>query len=139
MEPEGSLLCLQEPPVPRAYLTFRIQLVFYGEVSSPCPTPNLEDHTLSAVSNYLFNIFPDYPPSPPISGGRLLHPQPEDAPCRAFTCVFTGKISNRSNSRFSKGKIPKFSTWNDYVTNRFNIFKVQMSTLFVPSSDGSYC
>jgi hypothetical protein len=52
---------------------------FYGEgLLAPLPTSKLEDHTLSAVRNWLFNIFTAtlrlWRPS--------LHSQPEDAPCR---------------------------------------------------------
>jgi hypothetical protein len=43
-------------------------------LQAPCPTPKLEDHLLLAVRDCLINIF--------AAGGRLLHPQPEDAPCR---------------------------------------------------------
>ena len=38
--------------------TFRNMIRFYGEESlAPCPTPKLEDHTLSVVRDCLFNIF----------------------------------------------------------------------------------
>jgi len=38
--------------------TFHNKLVFYGEeLLAPCPTLNLEDHTLLAVHNCQFNIF----------------------------------------------------------------------------------
>jgi hypothetical protein len=60
-------------------MNFRNRLIFYGEeLLAPRPTPKLEDHPLSAVRDCLFNIFA----ATSISGGRLLHPQPEDAPCR---------------------------------------------------------
>ena len=37
---------------------FRNMIRFYGEeLLAPRPTPKLEDHTLSAVSDCLFNIF----------------------------------------------------------------------------------
>ena len=37
---------------------FRKKASFYGEdLSTPRPTPNLEDHSLSAVRDCLFNIF----------------------------------------------------------------------------------
>jgi hypothetical protein len=32
------------------YVTFRNKMIFYGGVIAPRPTPNLEDHSLSAVS-----------------------------------------------------------------------------------------
>jgi hypothetical protein len=39
-------------------VTFRNKLFFYGEVLlAPHPTPKLEAHPLSAVLDYLFNIF----------------------------------------------------------------------------------
>jgi hypothetical protein len=41
-----------------AYSLFRSTIRSYGEeLLAPRPTPNLEDHTLSAVRDYLFNIF----------------------------------------------------------------------------------
>jgi hypothetical protein len=37
---------------------FRNKTIFYGEVlSTPRPTPKLEDHSLSAVRDCLFNMF----------------------------------------------------------------------------------
>jgi len=37
---------------------FRDKTRFYGEeLLAACPTPKLEDHTLSAVRNCLFNVF----------------------------------------------------------------------------------
>jgi len=63
----------------------------YGELSASLPTPKLENHPLSAVRDRLFNI---YSLLPSMSGGCLLHPQPEDAPCRGvlfhvfyFCCI----------------------------------------------------
>jgi hypothetical protein len=52
---------------------------FYSEeLSAPRPTPKLEEHSLLAVRDCLFNIF--------VATLRTrrtsLHPQPEDAPCR---------------------------------------------------------
>jgi hypothetical protein len=62
-------------------MNFRNKPIFYGEEElAPRPTPKLEDHPLSAVRDCLLNIL--YSQLPSISGGRLLHPQPEDAPCR---------------------------------------------------------
>jgi hypothetical protein len=50
---------------PRPLMNVRNKLIFYGEkLLAPRPTHKLEDHSLS------------------ITGGRLLHPQPEDEPCR---------------------------------------------------------
>jgi hypothetical protein len=52
---------------------------FYGEdLSASRATPKLEDHSLSAVRDCLFNIFA----ATLHIGGRSSHPQPEDAPCR---------------------------------------------------------
>jgi hypothetical protein len=60
-------------------VTLRNKLIFYyDELLSPRPTTKLEDHNLSAVCYCVFNVFA----TSSISGGRLLHPQPEDAPCR---------------------------------------------------------
>jgi hypothetical protein len=45
-------------PGPREVHTFRNKSSFYGEeLSTPRPTPKLEDHPLSAVCDCLFNIF----------------------------------------------------------------------------------
>jgi hypothetical protein len=90
MEPEGSLLhCSQGPATgpflskkclnPKIFVPFRNKLFFYGEdLLAPRSTPKLEDYPLSAVLDCLFNIFA----ATPIFAGRLLHPQPEDAPYR---------------------------------------------------------
>ena len=43
---------------PRQVFMFRNKARFYGEeLSTPRPTPKLEDHPLSAVRDWLFNIF----------------------------------------------------------------------------------
>jgi len=58
---------------------FRNKICFYGEeLLAPHSTPKLKDHPLSAVRDCLFNIFL----ATHHTGGRSLHPQPEDAPCR---------------------------------------------------------
>jgi hypothetical protein len=69
METEGSLPCPQEPAWSPC-VTFRNKLVFKDEFLAPCPTPKLH---ATAYSIYLL--------LPYKFGGRLLHPQPEDAPC----------------------------------------------------------
>jgi hypothetical protein len=69
MEPEGSLIHLQEPttcpyPEPKdqsgseAFVwTFRNKIRFYGEeLLAPPPTPKLEDHSLSTVRDCFFDI-----------------------------------------------------------------------------------
>jgi hypothetical protein len=64
---------------PRLLVVFRNKLIFYGkELLTPRPTPTLEDHPcrLSANAYSIFSQFISIP------GERLLHPQPEDAPCR---------------------------------------------------------
>jgi hypothetical protein len=106
MEPEGSLPCSQEPSTgpysepdqPNPYIhflslrslskvsvqvrgflnTFVTRLFFYGEeLLAPHPTPKLDDHPLSTANAYSI-----YSQLPSIPRGRLLHPQPQDAPCR---------------------------------------------------------
>jgi len=69
MEPEGSLLLSQvsatcpypEPDRPEPRFTvwiFYNRIRFYGEeLLAPRPTPKLEDHPLSAVRDFSFNIF----------------------------------------------------------------------------------
>jgi hypothetical protein len=45
-------------PGPRPLLNFRNKIIFYGEgLLAPRPTPKLGDHPLSAVRDFLFNIF----------------------------------------------------------------------------------
>jgi hypothetical protein len=58
---------------------FRKMVIFYGEeLLAPRPTPNLEDHPLSAVRDCLLNVF-----AATLHIRRpFLHPQHEDAPCR---------------------------------------------------------
>jgi hypothetical protein len=53
-------------------------VMFYGEeLLAPHPTPKLEDHSLSAVRECLFNVF-----AATLHIRRpFLHLQPEDAPC----------------------------------------------------------
>jgi hypothetical protein len=78
--PTGCMPCPSHPPWFRGFLrSFITSLFFYGvELLAPLSTPKLEDHPLSTVRDCLFNIFA----ATSIPGGRLLHPQPEDAPCR---------------------------------------------------------
>jgi hypothetical protein len=66
-------------PGPRLCWLFRNIIIFYGEeLLAPRPTPKLEDHPLSAVRDFLFNVF-----AATLHTWRpFLHPQPEDAPCR---------------------------------------------------------
>jgi hypothetical protein len=66
-------------PGPRPLLNVRNKLIFYGEeLLAPRQTPKLEDHPcrLSATTYSIYSQLPS------ITGGRVLHPQPEDAPCR---------------------------------------------------------
>jgi hypothetical protein len=63
---------------PRLLVVFRNKLISYGELLAPRPTPKLEDHTLSAIRD-CYSVYSQLPSK---TGGRLLHPQPEDAPCR---------------------------------------------------------
>jgi len=45
-------------PVPRQVFIIRNNASFYGEeLSTPRPNPKLEEHPLSAIHDYLFNIF----------------------------------------------------------------------------------
>jgi hypothetical protein len=64
---------------PRHMYVFRGKASLYGEeLLAHRLTPKLDDHTLSAVRHCLFNIFA----VALHMGERLLHPQPDDAPCR---------------------------------------------------------
>jgi hypothetical protein len=84
-------------PSPRscAY-NFVTSWYFYGEkLLTPGPTTKLKNYPSSAVCDCLINIF--------TSGGRLLHLQPEDAPCsgdRDSLCVHKVKY-RKSNRRAS--------------------------------------
>jgi hypothetical protein len=68
---------------------FRNMVIFYDEeLLAPRPTPKLEDHPLSAVRYFLFNVF-----AATFQIHRpFLHPQPEDVPCRCArdTLVMAG-------------------------------------------------
>jgi len=55
------------------YGTLRMFAVF----EATCPTLKFDVHHSSAVGDWLFNIFG----RPFVYGGRLLHPQVEEAPC----------------------------------------------------------
>jgi hypothetical protein len=94
MEPEGSLPGSQEPstgpilsqsnpihtipfslPGPRLFEHLRNKLIFYSEeLLAPRPSPN--PCRLSATTYSIYSQQPSIP------GGRLLHPRPEDVPCR---------------------------------------------------------
>jgi hypothetical protein len=74
VEPECSLQCSQEPTSSEILRSFYNKLVVYDEVLAPRSTAKQEDYLLSAVYDWLFDIS--------VSWTRLLHPQPEDAPCR---------------------------------------------------------
>jgi hypothetical protein len=64
MEPQGSLPCSQEPA--------NSVLPHNGEeLLAPCSTSKLQDHPSSEARDFLS-----------VSGGHLLHPEPEDASCR---------------------------------------------------------
>jgi len=88
MGPEVSLPCSQRPstgPYPEPYartnpspcVILRNKLVFYGEnLLAPRPIQKLEVHPFSAGRDSLSSQLPS------LSGGRLLHPQTEAAPCR---------------------------------------------------------
>jgi hypothetical protein len=43
-------------PGQRLFVIFHNKLTFWGELLAPCQTPQLEDHPLSAVREWLFNI-----------------------------------------------------------------------------------
>ena len=69
---------LEKVPLPKILGIF-CNIIFYGkELIAPRPTTKLEDHTLSAVRNCLFNIL-----AATIHIWRpFLHTQPEYAACR---------------------------------------------------------
>jgi hypothetical protein len=56
--PHPNLMSLRIIPGPRHVIMFRNKASFYGEESlAPRPTPSMEDHPLTAVRDWLFNIF----------------------------------------------------------------------------------
>jgi len=66
-------------PFPSSRAVLCNKLYFYGEeLLAPHPIPKLVDHPLSSIRDCILNIFA----ATVMSGGRLLHPQPEDAPWR---------------------------------------------------------
>jgi hypothetical protein len=73
MEPEGSSPHLQEPA---GGLLWMCRNRIDEELLASRPTQKQEDHPLSAVCDWLFNIFAVNLRRP------FLHSQPEDAPCR---------------------------------------------------------
>jgi hypothetical protein len=80
---------------------------FYSEeLLAPRTTPKLEGHILSAVRDFLFNIF-----ATTLHIWRpFLHPQPEDAPCRGdrdpLSAVFSAyKIKLRNLTQFDLSMI----------------------------------
>jgi hypothetical protein len=65
-------------PCPRLLVNFRNKLIFLRRGVSPTPNPQAGGPPLvGCPTAYLI-----YSQLPFISGGRLLHPQPEGAPCR---------------------------------------------------------
>jgi len=78
MDPEGSLLCSQDPVNSEASVTCN-KLFFFPirGLLAPRPIPRLEGLPLSVVRYCLFNIFI----GGSISGGRLLRPRPGDNSC----------------------------------------------------------
>jgi len=70
LETKGHYRVYKGPPISMPYIIFRNKLVFYSEeLLAPRPTPKLEDHRLSAVRDFLFNVFVatlhTWRPSPP--------------------------------------------------------------------------
>jgi hypothetical protein len=63
-------------------------------VASRRPTPKVVHHPLSALSDCLFNIFAAIS----ISGGRLLHPQPDNTPCRSDRGQLTQTFHSRTQT-----------------------------------------
>jgi hypothetical protein len=62
-------------------MNFRNRLICYGEeLLTRRPNPKLEDLPMSASAT----AYSIYSQLHSISGGRLLHPQSEDAPCRGY-------------------------------------------------------
>jgi hypothetical protein len=72
-------------PSPRHCYILRNSVRFYGEeLVAPHPTPKLEDHPMSAVRDFLFNIFA----ATHHIWKPFLHPQPQEAPCCGDTDPF---------------------------------------------------
>jgi hypothetical protein len=74
----------KEPVDVRGFLQiFVTSLFIYGEeLLVPRPTPKQEGHPLSATAYSICSQLPSVP------RGRLLHSQPEDAPCRGDICLW---------------------------------------------------
>jgi hypothetical protein len=68
----------KSPPILRPCVTFRNKSAFYNEFLAPRPSPKLKDRPFR-LSTTAYSI---YSQLPSVSGGRLLYPQPENAPCR---------------------------------------------------------
>jgi hypothetical protein len=66
-------------PSPSPFVAFSNMLIFYGEESlatRPTPSWRTTPCRLSAIAYLIYSQLSS------ISGGRLLQPQPKDAPCR---------------------------------------------------------
>jgi hypothetical protein len=71
-------LCKESNQIQSFFEIFVTNLFFYcGGSLAPRPTPNMEDHPLTFIRSYLFNIFV----ATVHSWRPFLHPQPEDVPC----------------------------------------------------------
>jgi len=57
---------------------------------SPCPTPELEDHPLSAAFSYLFDTFTATPPPPMEAVSSIFNPttRHDVAPCTSYSQRF---------------------------------------------------
>jgi len=75
-------------PVPRRFETFRNALFFTVRIRQPHTQSRSWRTTSCRLSTTAYSI---YSPLPSISGVLLLHPQPEDAPCRGDKFTHTHK------------------------------------------------
>jgi hypothetical protein len=109
-------------------MTFRNRLIFYGEeLLAPRPTPSWRT-TPCRLSATAYSI---YLQLPSISGGRLLHPQPEDAPCRGDKGP-THKFLERLiiGQEFLRYEVKAFISFTDHYGNERRPGDHRLSTSF---------
>ena len=109
---------------------------FYGEeLLAPRPKPKQEDHTFSAVRGCLFNIFA----ANFHIWRNLLHPQPEEAPCRGdrdlhitvtgtHLSLWQGPTYRGLNKRWIKCTTEKLDDIRTVAT--FAVGELQATTIF---------
>jgi hypothetical protein len=94
-------LLVMKFPCPRLLVNFRNKLIFYAEeLLAPRPTSQAGGPPLVGCPRLLIQYIRKLLS---ISGGRLLHPQPEDAPCRGDKGSITSILISIPSISYSGG------------------------------------